>query len=81
MKQSFVVSTRVSEREFKALEIMAITMGMSTSSLLKMIVRSATIPTLKAFQENKVDPDNLTGIINYLKAFNEVDNNDIKTTN
>lgn len=81
MKQSFVVSTRVSEREFKALEIMAITMGMSTSSLLKMIVRSSTMPMLKAFQENEVDPDNLTGVLNYLKAFNEADENDVKTTN
>ena len=81
MKQSFVVSTRVSERDFKALEIMSITMGMSTSALLKMIVRSATIPTIKAFQENKIDPDNLNGVINYLKAFNEVSENDVETKN
>lgn len=63
MKQSYVVSVRVSEREYKALEVMSLTVGNSISGLLRTLVRTATFPTLKAVQDGTLDLDSYRGLI------------------
>ena len=68
MKQSYVVSVRVSEREYKALEVMSLAVGNSVSGLLRTLVRTATIPTLKAVQDGTLDLDSYRGLIDSLKA-------------
>lgn len=68
MKQSYVVSVRVSEREYKALEVMSLAVGNSVSGLLRTLVRTATFPTLKAVQDGTLDLDSYRGLIDSLKA-------------
>lgn len=68
MKQSYVVSVRVSEREYKALEVMSLAVGNSVSGLLRTLVRTATLPTLKAVQDGTLDLDSYRGLIDSLKA-------------
>lgn len=63
MKPSYVVSVRVSEREYKALEVMSLTVGNSVSGLLRTLIRSATFPTLKAVQDGTLDLDSYRGLI------------------
>lgn len=63
MKQSYVVSVRVSEREYKALEVMSLTVGNSVSGLLRTLIRTATFPTLKAVQDGTLDLDSYRGLI------------------
>ena len=63
MKPSYVVSVRVSEREYKALEVMSLTVGNSISGLLRTLVRTATFPTLKAVQDGTLDLDSYRGLI------------------
>ena len=68
MKQSYVVSVRVSEREYKALEVMSLTVGSSVSGLLRMFIRTATLPTLKAVQDGTIDLDSYRGLISSMAA-------------
>lgn len=68
MKQSYVVSVRVSEREYKALEVMSLAIGNSVSGLLRTFIRTATFPTLKAVQDGTLDLDSYRGLIDSLKA-------------
>lgn len=63
MKPSYVVSVRVSEREYKALEVMSLTVGNSVSGLLRTLIRTATFPTLKAVQDGTLDLDSYRGLI------------------
>lgn len=63
MNKSYVVSVRVSEREYKALEVMSLTVGNSISGLLRTFVRTATFPTLKAVQDGTLDLDSYRGLI------------------
>lgn len=63
MKPSYVVSVRVSEREYKALEVMSLIVGNSVSGLLRTLIRTATFPTLKAVQDGTLDLDSYRGLI------------------
>lgn len=78
MKPSYVVSVRVSEREYKALEVMSLTVGNSVSGLLRTLIRTATFPTLKAVQDGTLDLDSYRGLID---SMSEEDSQFEQTTN
>lgn len=72
MKTSYVVSVRVSEREYKALEVMSLTVGNSVSGLLRTLIRTATFPTLKAVQDGTLDLDSYRGLIDSMSEEDSV---------
>lgn len=73
MKKSYVVSVRVSEREFKALEVMSLAVGNSVSGLMRTLVRTATFPTLQAVQSGTLDLDSYSGLIKMMNEDEEVE--------